>query len=160
MKEIKKDFQKDELTIDEQAEYKELPPSKQMKWKYSKGIEQAARRNLSFFNSMLITSYGADNGSIPKGSEKQFDCRRLNLRGHSLDLRKGRGCDPEFQKVAQEDEEFKEFIILAVKFVLENGYRHISFYCSKGHHRSVAAATLFCRKFAPSASVIHTCLKK
>ena len=107
----------------------------------------------------MLSSYGIDNGSQPKGS-RAFDCRRLNLRGHGLDLRFGRGCDCSFQKIASSDPEFAEFIYLVAKCVLENGLTNISFYCSKGHHRSVGAACLFRDTFAPLAKIHHTCLKK
>lgn len=124
-----------------------------------KGIEQAVRRNQDYFNNLTVSSFGIDNGSQPKGS-RAFDCRRLNLRGSGLDLKFGRGCDDEFQKIASNDPEFIEFVHLVAKCVLENGLTNISFYCSKGHHRSVAAATLFCKTFAPYAKLFHTCLKK
>lgn len=129
------------------------------KWKILKGIEQAVKRNQDYFNNLIVHSFGVDNGSQPKGS-RAFDCRRLNLRGSGLDLKFGRGCDDEFQKIASADPEFIEFIHLVAKCVLENSLTNISFYCSKGHHRSVAAATLFCNTFAPKAKLFHTCLKK
>jgi RNase adaptor protein for sRNA GlmZ degradation len=147
------------LTDKELNEYNRTPKSEQEKWKMFKGIEQAVSRNENYFNNLIISSFGIDNGSQPKGS-RAFDCRRLNMRGHGLDLKSGRGCDDEFQKIAEDDHEFKEFIYLVAKCVLENSLQNISFYCSKGHHRSVAAATLFRDTFAKEAKIYHTCLKK
>lgn len=147
------------LTVSELNEFKTVPKTEKEKWKMFKGIEQAVSRNEDYFNNLIISSFGIDNGSQPKGS-RAFDCRRLNMRGHGLDLKSGRGCDDEFQKIAEDDPEFKEFIYLVAKCVLENGLQHISFYCSKGHHRSVAASTLFRDTFAKQAKIYHTCLKK
>jgi RNase adaptor protein for sRNA GlmZ degradation len=138
---------------------RKLPSSEIEKWKFYKGIDQAVKRNQDYFNNLIISSYGIDNGSQPKGS-RAFDCRRLNLRGHGLDLKFGRGCDEEFQKIATSDCEFVEFIYLVAKCVLENGLTNISFYCSKGHHRSVGASCFFRDTFAPNAHIYHTCLKK
>lgn len=147
------------LNTKDQIEFEKLGSKEIEKWKLFKGIEQAAARNQDYFNKITIWSYGIDNGSQPKGS-RAFDCRRLNMRGHGLDLRTGRGCDPEFQKIATQDHEFVEFVYLVAKCVLENNLTNIAFYCSKGHHRSVAAATFFQHKFSPKATVYHTCLKK
>lgn len=147
------------LSADELDELKNTPKGEQEKWKLFKGIEQAASRNQDYFNSLIISSFGVDNGSQPKGS-RAFDCRRLNMRGNGLNLKTGRGCDEEFQEIARSDHEFKEFIYLVAKCVIENGLTNISFYCSKGHHRSVAAATLFRDTFAKKAKIFHTCLKK
>lgn len=147
------------LTDNEIKEFKKIPKAEQEKWKMFKGIEQAVSRNEEYFNNLIISSFGIDNGSQPKGS-RAFDCRRLNMRGHGLNLKLGRGCDPEFQEIAESNHEFKEFIYLVAKCVLENSLQHISFYCSKGHHRSVAASTLFRDTFAKKAKIYHTCLKK
>lgn len=149
----------DKLSENEVDEFKKLPSHEITKWKMFKGIEQAVKRNEEYFNSISIWSYGIDNGSQPKDS-RAFDCRRLNMRGHGLDLRFGRGCDDNFQKIAQSDPEFMEFIYLVAKCVIENNLTNIAFYCSKGHHRSVAAATLFKNMFAKEAKIYHTCLKK
>ena len=156
---INLDVDMSSLTSNELNEFKNVPKGEKEKWKMFKGIEQAVARNEEYFNNLIISSFGMDNGSQPKGS-RAFDCRRLNMRGHGLDLKFGRGCDEEFQKIAEDDHEFKEFIYLVAKCVLENGLQNISFYCSKGHHRSVAASTLFRDTFAKKAKIFHTCLKK
>jgi RNase adaptor protein for sRNA GlmZ degradation len=149
----------DLLTKQDQVLLAQIPSYEIVKWKFYKGIDQAVQRNQDYFNNLVISSYGIDNGSQPKGS-RAFDCRRLNLRGHGLDLRFGRGCDENFQKIATSDHEFLEFIYLVAKCVLENGLTNISFYCSKGHHRSVGAACFFRDTFSPNAKIHHLCLKK
>jgi RNase adaptor protein for sRNA GlmZ degradation len=150
-------FQEDRLTFEEIAEHVRLRGANKTEWETNKGIEQAWRERGSIAR---VYSFGMDTSGAPRDSERSFDCRRLNLRGHGLDLRFGRGCDPEFQAEAESDPEFLKFITLVAKCVMDNNYQVISFYCSKGHHRSVAAATLFARKFAPQVEVIHLCLKK
>jgi RNase adaptor protein for sRNA GlmZ degradation len=156
---ISLDFNPALLTPHERAEMTTIRPQDLEEWKADKGIEQAVRRNAEYFDNLIISTYGIDNGSQPLGS-RAFDCRRLNLLGNGLDLKSGRGCDPEFQACARTDPEFQKFIIMVAKCILENGLTNIAFYCSKGHHRSVAAATLFRDRFAKNAKIYHTCLRK
>lgn len=153
-------FSIDKLTTQEHDEYQKVGKSMKVRWESDFMIRRQWSMT-SYSNDLrMIYSFGMDNGAIPSGTQKAFDCRRLNLRGHGLDLRFGRGNDDEFQKEAESDEEFKHFICLVAKCIMDNKYHTIAFYCSKGHHRSVAAAELFRRIFAPQCEIIHTCLKK
>jgi|HubBroStandDraft_1064217.scaffolds.fasta_scaffold284113_1 hypothetical protein len=154
-------FDPSTLTAVERAEWEHLPKgSRTLEWETNKGIEQAWVRGGWVTKVTHVWSFGKDNGAEPQGCERAFDCRRLNMRGHGLDLRFGRGNDPEFQAEASRDPEFLKFILLVAKCVMDNNYTRIAFYCSKGHHRSVAAATLWVTTFAPTACVVHTCLRK
>lgn len=152
-------FNEDLLTPTERRELVQVRPQDLEEWKATKGIEQAVRRNAEYFDNLIIYTYGTDTGSCPKGS-RAFDCRRLSLLGKGLNLRFGRGNDPEFQAYARSCPKFQKFILMVAKCILENGLTNIAFYCSRGHHRSVAAATLFRDTYAKNAGIRHLCLKK
>jgi len=50
---------------------------------------------------------------------------------------------------------FPDFMISIQKIIEENDLRIVSFNCSKGRHRSVAAAELLKKLVYPNSEIIH-----
>mmetsp|Transcript_15767 Transcript_15767/g.37588 ORF Transcript_15767/g.37588 Transcript_15767/m.37588 type:complete len:122 (-) Transcript_15767:23-388(-) len=109
---------------------------------------------------LLVYTYGKSvMKTPPKGSQRHFNACVLNGKGAGLDLKKMRGTDPELQHVVGRCRMFPEFIRMVVELIEREDLQCVSVYCSKGRHRSVAAAEILRRMYYPEATVQHLTIK-
>lgn len=85
--------------------------------------------------------------------KKNFNAKVLNGRGGQVDLREFNGTDPRIQNNVMGCNKFYDWLVMVIKSVTEKDYHHISVNCSKGRHRSVAAAILLKKLYFPNAEV-------
>jgi hypothetical protein len=93
--------------------------------------------------------------SKPYQSQRNFNACVLNGRAKGIDLRKNNGLCHDIQRVVSRCTAFKTWINMCIKKIETDNLRVVSINCSKGRHRSVAAAEILKKAYYPEAKIIH-----
>lgn len=105
---------------------------------------------------LLIYTWGrAVRKSLPFDSQHNFFAGQLNGRGHGVDLRRMNGKFEEIQIVVSNCGRFYDFMLEMLKKIETKNLSVISIYCTKGRHRSVAAAELLKKYYYADATIKH-----
>jgi len=106
--------------------------------------------------ALLIYTWGkALRKSAPADSQHNFNAGILNGRGGGADLRTMNGLSDEVQSNVASCSLFPTWISMVVAKVEHSQLNAISINCTKGRHRSVAAAEILKRIYYPEATVKH-----
>jgi len=90
------------------------------------------------------------------GVDKTFNALVISSqKPKHIDLRHGRGTDPEIQKVVAAGKRFEEVMTAIVRTTERDNLASIGIYCRAGHHRSVACGELLKKHVYPLATVKH-----
>lgn len=93
--------------------------------------------------------------SKPHQSQKNFNASVLNGRAKGIDLRTTNGLSLDIQRVVSRCTAFKTWINMCVGKIEADNLHTISINCSKGRHRSVAAAEILKKSYYPNSNIIH-----
>lgn len=105
---------------------------------------------------LLIYTWGkAIRKAAPSDSEHNFNAGILNGRGGGADLRTMNGLSDEVQNNVASCNLFPRWISMVCAKVEHSDLHTISINCTKGRHRSVAAAEILRRLYYPHATVRH-----
>lgn len=95
----------------------------------------------------------------PQNSQKNFNASILNGRGRGIDLRIMNGLSDEIQKVISRCNRFDDWIAMCIRNIEDNNLHSISVNCSKGRHRSVAAAEIMKKIYYHDADIVHLTIR-
>ena len=109
--------------------------------------------------SITIITWGRGahhkKGYPPVKTERNFNAAIISDRPYNIDIRKINGRNGALQDAFYSNREFQDFIDSIVNQIEMLDLHVVSINCSKGRHRSVAAAELLKRLFYPRADVHH-----
>jgi len=105
---------------------------------------------------LLVYTWGkALRKSAPPDSEHNFNAGILNGRGGGADLRTMNGLSDEVQSNVASCGLFPRWISMVCAKVEHSNCKVISINCTKGRHRSVAAAEILKKQYYPNAQLKH-----
>lgn len=106
--------------------------------------------------ALLVYTWGkALRKAAPADSQCNFNAGILNGRGGGADLRTMNGLSEEVQNNVKCCTLFPRWISMVCHKVEHSGLNTISINCTKGRHRSVAAAMILKETYYPQATVVH-----
>ncbi len=109
---------------------------------------------------LLILTWGrALLKGTPQQSERNFNAGVLNGRGGSINLRKLNGLSDEIQGRISRCSLFPTWIKMVIDKIEDDDLMCISINCTKGRHRSVAAAEILKKVYYPAAQIDHLTIR-
>jgi len=110
--------------------------------------------------SLVIYTWGkALRKSEPADSQHNFNAGILNGRGGGADLRTMNGTSDEVQRNVASCSLFPRWLEMACNKIETSTLQRISINCTKGRHRSVAAAEIMKKFYYPNAEVRHLTIR-
>ncbi|CAD7974759.1 unnamed protein product [Amoebophrya sp. A25] len=94
-------------------------------------------------------------GGPPPDTQANFNACVLTGKGAGINLKKQNGLDIEIQARVSRCSLFPTWMEMCVKKVANEDLKVIAVNCTKGRHRSVAAAEILKKLFYPNAKIIH-----
>jgi len=104
---------------------------------------------------LKILTWGRAMLKQPPKADRNFNAAVLNGRGGGVDLRHNNGTSEVVQARISRCSKFPEWISMVVGKIEQEDYKVVSVNCTKGRHRSVAAAEIMKKVYYPSAEVQH-----
>eukprot|EP00418_Pyrodinium_bahamense_P063448 CAMPEP_0179090624 /NCGR_PEP_ID=MMETSP0796-20121207/41354_1 /TAXON_ID=73915 /ORGANISM="Pyrodinium bahamense, Strain pbaha01" /LENGTH=360 /DNA_ID=CAMNT_0020788197 /DNA_START=62 /DNA_END=1144 /DNA_ORIENTATION=+ len=106
---------------------------------------------------LTIYTWGkAFRKAAPAESQANFNAGILNGRGGGADIRVDNGLTEAVQRNVASCSLFPRWIEMCIAKIETEGLRAVSINCTKGRHRSVAAAEILKKYYYPEAAVVHT----
>lgn len=123
-------------------------------------LPTAAELNVTADRPLHILTWGrALMKTAPHTSQHTFNAAVLNGRGGGVDLKKFNGLSEGVQHNVARCSLFPEWLRLVCSAIEKNNYTCVSIVCTKGRHRSVAAAEILQRLYYPEAIINHLTIK-
>jgi len=91
--------------------------------------------------------------------QRNFSASGLNGRGGNVDLRTMNGLSEGVQRNVARSDRMQEWMRMVVKRIERDNLQTIAVNCSKGRHRSVAAAELLKKYYYPKAVIRHLTIR-
>jgi len=106
---------------------------------------------------LTILTWGkAFRKTAPPESQANFNAGILNGRGGGADIRVDNGLTEAVQNNVASCNLFPRWLEMVITKIETEGLGVVSINCTKGRHRSVAAAEILRREYYPNAAVVHT----